>query len=498
VPAAKVITLHGSYEKALAHVKTGKIAGVVYARGKQPRQQRNTAAGCSEPNCPLVYNGGSVQHNPKIYLLLWGPDWVTANETASYGYLRSFYLGLGTQPGDTWSRITEQYGDSSGSPSFSGSVYAGAWQDPSTPPQGVTSAQLAAEAYSFALTQGIPDWSNAQIVVATQSGTCPQGFTCPGAGGNYCAWHSNVFNLSYINLPYQLDAGSACGENTVIGPYDGFSIVGGHEYAETITDPFPDSGWWDPSDSSGGEIGDKCAWQGLGTVTLYTGHFAVQPLYSNEAYYDTGKGCTLAWPDNVSVTSPGGQSSAAHTSTSLQVSASSSGGYPLSYTATGLPPGLTINATSGLISGAATSTGSYLVTVSASDISGASGSAGFTWTITGPGDTVAVTNPGPVTSIVRVASSLQIHATSSGDHPLTFTATGLPPGLAINATSGLISGTATTTGYYQVSVTASDTTGDSAAAAFSWHVETLTICGTVCCGGAHTQIPCSRDQHTTG
>ena len=38
-------------------------------------------------------------------------------------------------------------------------------------------------------------------------------------------------------------------------------MVAGHEYAESITDPFPDSGWYDSNDNvSGGEIGDKCAW----------------------------------------------------------------------------------------------------------------------------------------------------------------------------------------------------------------------------------------------
>ena len=208
--------------------------------------------------------------------------------------------------------------------------------DPSTPPQGATSVQLAAEAYSFALLQGIPNWNDAQVVVATQSGTCPQGFACPGANGTYCAWHSDVLGLSFVNLPYQPDAGAACGENSVVGQYDGFSIVGGHEYAETITDPFPDSGWWDPNDGSGGEIADKCAWQGLGTVALSTGRFAVQPLFSNEKYYVTGTVLHARWPDTVSVTSLGSPSSAAHTSASLQISATSSGGYPLTFSA---PPG---------------------------------------------------------------------------------------------------------------------------------------------------------------
>jgi hypothetical protein len=329
------------------------------------------------------------------------------------------------------------------------------------------------------LLQGIPNWNDAQVVVATQSGTCPQGFACPGANGTYCAWHSDVLGLPFVNLPYQPDAGTACGENSVAGQYDGFSIVGGHEYAETITDPFPDSGWWDPNDGSGGEIADKCAWQGLGTVALSTGRFAMQPLFSNEKYYVTGSGCTLAWPDTVSVTSPGSPSSAAHASASLQISATSSGGYPLTFTAAGLPPGLSINSASGLISGTPTSTGSYPVTVTASD-GGASGSASFTWTITGPGDTVAVTNPGAVTSLVGIASSVQIHATSSGGYPLTFTAAGLPSGLGINSASGLVSGKASAAGTYTVTVTASDQTGDSASATFRWQVNRVT-CG-VCCG----------------
>jgi hypothetical protein len=94
-------------------------------------------------------------------------------------------------------------------------------------------------------------------------------------------------------VPYQPDAGTACGRNFINsndsfghGYFDGFSVVGGHEYAEAITDPFPNSGW---VDSSGAENGDKCAWAGSsGDVGLGSYSFAVQPLWSNLA-----GGCVL-------------------------------------------------------------------------------------------------------------------------------------------------------------------------------------------------------------
>jgi hypothetical protein len=179
-----------------------------------------------------------------------------------------------------------QYGDSSGTPSFNGSVYEGAWQDTSTPPTDATQAQLAAEADAFTSTEGIADRTDAQIIVATQSGICPAYFyapTCNGGTGSYCAWHSSS-NEPYTALPYLLDAGGSCGENYLGGIHDGFSIIGGHEYGETITDPFPVSGWWDPNDPYGGEIGDKCAWRTPdGDVSLSTGSFAMQSLWSNSA-----------------------------------------------------------------------------------------------------------------------------------------------------------------------------------------------------------------------
>jgi hypothetical protein len=72
---------------------------------------------------------------------------------------------------------------------------------------------------------------------------------------------------------------------------------------------------------------------------------------------------------------------------------------------------------------------------------------------------------------VGTAASLQITATDSASRrTLTYSATGLPAGLAISSTTGLISGTPTTAGSNSVTVTAKDTTGATGSASFTWTI----------------------------
>jgi len=88
---------------------------------------------------------------------------------------------------------------------------------------------------------------------------------------------------------------------------------------------------------------------------------------------------------SVSVTNPGNQTGTTGTAIGgLQVRATdSSAGQTLRYSASGLPAGLSMNASSGLITGTPATAGTFAVTVSATDTAGATGSASFTWTVTG-------------------------------------------------------------------------------------------------------------------
>jgi cellulose 1,4-beta-cellobiosidase len=224
----------------------------------------------------------------------------------------------------------------------------------------------------------------------------------------------------------------------------------------------------------------NAAWNGsLGTGTeiqigangSYSGTNTAPAVFTLNGAQCNGSG----GGNTVTVTSPGNQSGTVGTAASVQMSASdSASGQAFTWSASGLPGGLSVNSASGLISGTPNAAGTFTVSVTATDTTGAAGSVSFTWTIAAAtGNTVTVTGPGNQTGTVGAAVSLQIKAADSASgQTLTYAATGLPAGLSISSSTGLISGTPTTAATSDVTVAATDTTGASGSATFTWTIST--------------------------
>jgi hypothetical protein len=261
----------------------------------------------------LSYHGGvggtGVETGAdRVYLVYWGSQWNGNDPSGEAGIQQNFFNHVG---GSSWNNSVTQYcqGVTSGTTNCGSSgthavnptgVLAGAWADTAAAaPSRPTQTQLANEAIAAAKHFGnltVGSNTTVQYVINTATKNNASGF-----GTQYCAWHSSTTssygNIAYTNMPYITDAGSGCGANfNGLGATAGITIVGGHEFAETETDIFPNGGWLD---GSGSENGDKCAWitsgQGASArVTMNGASFPVQSLWSNAFNTNTG-GCVLSY-----------------------------------------------------------------------------------------------------------------------------------------------------------------------------------------------------------
>jgi hypothetical protein len=226
----------------------------------------------------LVYRTGPVLYRPHAYLILWG--YGAAGDPDGVASLLERFLG--NVGGTAWlNTVTQYHGLRMRDPKNHGGMLKGVWQDDVDPiPSSPTDADVAAEAVRGAATFGLdPDGS---YVVATAHGHNTAGF-----GSSFCGYHSTVLassgRVSYTNLPYMPDA-PICGSNKIAPPPDetaadeGVTIVEGHEFAESITDPFPVTGWWN---ETYGELGDECAWTDLQNTPIGRFTYTTQPLFSN-------------------------------------------------------------------------------------------------------------------------------------------------------------------------------------------------------------------------
>jgi hypothetical protein len=350
---------HGAVPRIVrSSVRGARVAGPSVSGPGSVTRRTNTQAGSAAPasGSLLRYGGGLTSGGlvsagvtsgqPQVYLVFlgsqWGAESVNGSGIATFANdpdheaaaLQTLYGGLGTH-GELWSGIVTQYCDgaavgatscssSTGAvPYPSGRVLAGVWYDnshgaTSASASGATGHQLAAEAEAAAVHFGNSSQTanrDAQYVIASPTGSDADGWTSPVTG--YCAYHDDTHDstidgggpvpgliLAFTNLPYVPDAGGSCGAGTVNSPgvLDGATEAASHEYAETLTDQFPEAnppGGW--STSKGSEIGDLCAYIAAPLpgaaydLTLADGTVAVQGLWSNAANGGSG-GCVQNAP----------------------------------------------------------------------------------------------------------------------------------------------------------------------------------------------------------
>jgi hypothetical protein len=247
--------------------------------------------------------------------------------------------------------------------------------------------------------------------------------------------------------------------------------------AMMANDPDGDGLTWSATGTPGGLSIDPDSGRISGTVS-YTaaGIHNVTVTVTDDGDPSLSDQATFTWMVNdtnraPAVSDPGDRVSNVGDSAGLTLSASDPDGDAISWSVTGLPPGLV--ASGATISGTPTAAGTYTVAVTVTDDGEPqlSGSTSFIWRIEQPDAGGPVIDP-IENRYDEIGDTIRFTATGTDPDggPLTWSASGLPTGIGIDPVTGLVSGTVTRAGVFTVTITATDPTGNAARAGFLWTV----------------------------
>ena len=217
----------------------------------------------------LVDNGGRITPASNTYAIFWGPQ--SAWPADVFGGISTL---LGDLNGSNYLGIAQQYMRNTPI----SSAFKGEKLDSSAPPRKVSPSTLGAEVAKFYGSSLDPSG-----IYFVYTSNFPN-------GGGFCAWHSftsvsgqkvAVAYMPNTNGVAGCNGGNQYGDSRSEGLYS-LANVTAHEFMEAVTDTWPANGSYGWIDSSGSEIGDKCAWQFSGSVNFADGsHWQLQKEWDN-------------------------------------------------------------------------------------------------------------------------------------------------------------------------------------------------------------------------
>ncbi len=228
----------------------------------------------------VEYNGGMVMRSNNNYAFYWDPSGAASYPTTYKEGVNDFFSYLAHDSGghENVDSVIAQYGDYEGEYASYRSTFAGEIADSEPYPANgcafaavcLTNEQVATAVKSLVEAHSLPRGYESEYFVLlppgvevcfSAQGECSYGSTKPV----FCAYHSATGTAAepiiYAVDPYVYgDSSCASSYDPSGNPYAESILQGGlvHEHDESLSDPWPPTGWADLSSGALSEVGDKC------------------------------------------------------------------------------------------------------------------------------------------------------------------------------------------------------------------------------------------------